>query len=88
MGNEGYRMSTDIEYTYKFTEFPTGFEITGRERHPVKVELQDHCFVINNKNDHAFGLYKYYDLSAYIAEELMTDWKSDSLPLECCGQMM
>jgi hypothetical protein len=56
---------------YIFTEYLNGFEITAPERNPVKIELMDYYFMVNGK---VIGLYNYYDLSRYIAEQLMRDY--------------
>jgi hypothetical protein len=57
---------------YTITEISSGFTVTGKDRTPVTVELQGPAIVANGKE---FGLYNYYGLSRYVAEELMKDWE-------------
>ena len=63
--------SIQQESKYKFTEFPTSFVITAPDRNPVRVELMGYYFVVNGIR---LGMYNYYELSRYVADQLMKDY--------------
>jgi hypothetical protein len=57
---------------YRIAETPNGFTVTGEDRNPVIIELDEYGIVANGA---LFSFYSYYKLSKHIARELMRDWQ-------------